>query len=179
MSHVGRSHDHRQLLLHNLKLIDLTRTKLRCNGSAPIIRRLTKGILSRSDLIARRGSLFFSRPLHVSVNLKFARERVVQERLGNGEKNLKCKTDLDRFKFNTVNDLIRRALCFSILFQPPSRCLFLSSFYLLLLYLLLFFSQSLFFSLSLSFSQTPTWRNTHTCALHTLALRRFSRAHAP
>lgn len=175
MSHVGRSHDHRQLLLYNLKLIDLTRTKLRCNGSASIVRRLTKGILSRSDLIARRGSLFFSCPLHVPVNLKFARERerVVQERLGNEEKNLKCKTDLDRFKFNTVNDLIRRALCFFILFQPPFRCLFLSSFYLLLLYLLLFFS------LSFSFSRTPTWRNTHTCAPHTLALRRFSRAHAP
>lgn len=35
VSHVGRSHDHGQLLFHNLKLIDLTWAKLRHTTAAP------------------------------------------------------------------------------------------------------------------------------------------------
>lgn len=55
---MGRLHDHGQLLFHNLQLIDLTRAELRCITTASVFRRLTKGILSRSDLIAHRGGSF-------------------------------------------------------------------------------------------------------------------------
>lgn len=97
------------------------------NG-CPVLRRLTKGILSRSNLIARREGYFSLFQLIPSLHES---ERT---RGGNdGEKGLKCKMYLGRFKFNTVNDLtahfatLEAALMFCYLAFSLSLSLFLTA----------------------------------------------------
>lgn len=94
-------------------------------NDCPVLRQLTKGILSRSDLIARRGASFSLFQLIRSLHEDGQTRRGGRD----GGKDLKCKTNLGRFKFNTVNDLtahfatLEAALRFVIF---PSLPLFLS-----------------------------------------------------
>lgn len=168
-AHESRSHDHGQLFLRNLKLIDLTRGKGFDVTTASVVRRLTKGILSRSHLIARRGSPFFL-PLFRLIPSLRGRERARERERARRErhdvrrpprqrKGLKCKTNLGRFKFNTVNDptahfaILRAASASSyLLLSPLFLCLFSSS----------SLSVSLPLSFSLLFSRTPTRVHTLT-----------------
>jgi len=70
-------------------------------NDCPVFHWLTKGILSRSNLIVRRGGSFFLFQLIRSLH----EDGRTQEEGRDGGKDLKCKTNLGRFKFNTVNDL--------------------------------------------------------------------------